>query len=167
MKEKDTKAATSREKGKEEIELRSEKVRNIIGQMPPALLRWGTVMVVLITGALLAAACLVRYPEKVDMAGVTEVDSAGRVTAKILIGDEYIDKIGRGDEAFVTIEGNDNYRQTARVTGMRREKWNTCRDGYKTVATVPLGKADIEPHRLVNASFLLSDKTIMQKILSK
>jgi ABC-type bacteriocin/lantibiotic exporter with double-glycine peptidase domain len=45
-----------------------DEATNSLGQMPPALLRWGTVMVVLITGALLAAACLVRYPEKVDMA---------------------------------------------------------------------------------------------------
>lgn len=38
------------------IELRSEKVRNIIGQMPPFLIRWGnTILAVILT---LLATCL-------------------------------------------------------------------------------------------------------------
>lgn len=32
----------------EKIELRSEKVRNLIGQMPPFLIRWGTAILVII-----------------------------------------------------------------------------------------------------------------------
>ena len=36
------------------IELRSEKVRNIIGQIPPVLLRYGTVII----GVTLAALCM-------------------------------------------------------------------------------------------------------------
>lgn len=35
-------------KEQEKIELRSEKVRNLIGQMPPFLIRWGTAIVVVI-----------------------------------------------------------------------------------------------------------------------
>lgn len=30
------------------IELRSEKVRNLIGQMPPFLIRWGSVILIVI-----------------------------------------------------------------------------------------------------------------------
>lgn len=37
------------------IELRSEKVRQLLGEIPPALVRWGTVIVILIFLALLAA----------------------------------------------------------------------------------------------------------------
>lgn len=37
------------------IELRSEKVRQLLGEIPPALVRWGTVVVILIFLALLAA----------------------------------------------------------------------------------------------------------------
>ena len=32
-----------------EIELRSEKVRNLIGEMPPFLIRWGNIILVVIT----------------------------------------------------------------------------------------------------------------------
>lgn len=30
------------------IELRSEKVRNLLGEIPPALVRWGTVIIIAI-----------------------------------------------------------------------------------------------------------------------
>lgn len=47
---------TEKDDGYNRIELRSEKVRNIIGEMPPFLIRWGnTVLVVifLLLGAVL------------------------------------------------------------------------------------------------------------------
>lgn len=37
----------------DKIELRSEKVRNIIGQMPPFLIRWGNTILLIIFLALL------------------------------------------------------------------------------------------------------------------
>lgn len=39
-----------------EIELRSEKVRNLLGEIPPALVRWGTVIIVAIFLVLLLVA---------------------------------------------------------------------------------------------------------------
>jgi hypothetical protein len=36
------------ETNKDKIELRSEKVRNIIGQMPPFLIRWGNTIILII-----------------------------------------------------------------------------------------------------------------------
>ncbi|MCH5239449.1 MAG: hypothetical protein J1F38_04445 [Muribaculaceae bacterium] len=47
---------------KDNIELRSEKVRNLIGEIPPSLVRWGTVVIVLIFLLLLTALCLLPYP---------------------------------------------------------------------------------------------------------
>lgn len=45
-----------------EIELRSEKVRNLLGEIPPSLVRWGTVIIVAIFLILLLVVCLVPYP---------------------------------------------------------------------------------------------------------
>ena len=45
-----------------EIELRSEKVRNLLGEIPPALIRWGTVIIVAIFLTLLLVVCFVPYP---------------------------------------------------------------------------------------------------------
>ena len=45
-----------------EIELRSEKVRNLLGEIPPALVRWGTVIIVAIFLILLLVVCFMLYP---------------------------------------------------------------------------------------------------------
>lgn len=45
-----------------EIELRSEKVRNLLGEIPPALVRWGTVIIVAIFLVLLIVLCFMPYP---------------------------------------------------------------------------------------------------------
>ncbi|MBD5280764.1 MAG: hypothetical protein HDS35_09515 [Bacteroides sp.] len=44
------------------IELRSEKVRKLLGEIPPSLVRWGTVIITVIFLALLATVCLIPYP---------------------------------------------------------------------------------------------------------
>ena len=45
-----------------EIELRSEKVRNLLGEIPPSLVRWGTVIIVAIFLILLLVVCFMPYP---------------------------------------------------------------------------------------------------------
>ncbi len=46
----------------DKIEIRSEKARNLIGDIPPSLVRWGTVIIVMVFISLLAAVCLLPYP---------------------------------------------------------------------------------------------------------
>lgn len=46
----------------EKIELRSEKVRQLIGQIPPSLVRWGIAIIAIVFIALIAAVCLLPYP---------------------------------------------------------------------------------------------------------
>ena len=45
-----------------ETEVRSEKVRKLLGEIPPSLIRWGPVVLAAIFIALLTAACLIRHP---------------------------------------------------------------------------------------------------------
>ncbi len=44
------------------IELRSEKVRQLIGEIPPSLVRWGIAIIAIVFIALIAAVCLLPYP---------------------------------------------------------------------------------------------------------
>lgn len=44
------------------IELRSEKVRHILGEMPPVLMRWGLVVIVAIYAVLIGVLLCVEYP---------------------------------------------------------------------------------------------------------
>lgn len=44
------------------IELRSEKVRKFIGEIPPSLVRWGTAILVVIIITLVVVGCFITYP---------------------------------------------------------------------------------------------------------
>ena len=45
-----------------DIALRSEKIRNLLGEITSSLVRWGTVIIVAIFLALLLVVCFVPYP---------------------------------------------------------------------------------------------------------
>lgn len=42
--------------------MRSEKVRRMIGEIPPSLVRWGIAIIAIVFIALIAAVCLLPYP---------------------------------------------------------------------------------------------------------
>lgn len=42
--------------------MHSEKVRNLLGEMPPSLVRWGTIIIVVIFLILLLVVCFMPYP---------------------------------------------------------------------------------------------------------
>lgn len=46
----------------DKIELRSEKVRKLIDKNPPFLVRWGTVIVIVIFLAFILVICFMPYP---------------------------------------------------------------------------------------------------------
>lgn len=52
----------SDKKESSELKLQSEKVRNLLGEIPPALVQWGTVIIVAIFLILLLVVCFVPYP---------------------------------------------------------------------------------------------------------
>ena len=45
-----------------DIELRSEKVRQLLGKIPPALVTWGTAIILFIFLVLIIVVCFVPYP---------------------------------------------------------------------------------------------------------
>lgn len=46
----------------DKIELRSKKVRKLLGEIPQSLVRWGMVIMLVIFIALFAVVCLLPYP---------------------------------------------------------------------------------------------------------
>lgn len=52
----------SKNNTQDKIELRSEKVRKLIGEIPPSLARWGIVIIATVFLLLIAAICLLPYP---------------------------------------------------------------------------------------------------------
>ena len=58
-----------KERESENIELRSEKVRNVIGKVPPRLVSLGTVVITIIVLALAVAFYKIPYPISIDANG--------------------------------------------------------------------------------------------------
>ena len=58
-----------KEKESDNIELRSEKVRNVIGKVPPRLVSLGTVVITIIVLALAVAFYKVPYPISIEVNG--------------------------------------------------------------------------------------------------
>ena len=52
----------TKKKTHDNIELRSEKVRQLIGEIPSSLVRWGIAVIAIVFIALIAAVCLLPYP---------------------------------------------------------------------------------------------------------
>lgn len=53
---------SNKKKSSNEIELRSEKVRNLLGEIPSSLIRWGTVIIIAIFLILLLVVCFMPFP---------------------------------------------------------------------------------------------------------
>jgi hypothetical protein len=50
-------------KESDKIELRSEKMRNLIGKIPTNLTHWGTIVIILVSLELLATSAFFKYPD--------------------------------------------------------------------------------------------------------
>ena len=85
------------------IELRSEKVRHIIGQVPPALVRIGTMVITLVVIALVIASYTIRYPITIEAQGkVMRNDSV-----ELLVPYKYLYLFDEPRTARITLEGQD------------------------------------------------------------
>ena len=86
------------------IELRSEKVRHIIGQVPPALVRIGTMVITLVVIALAIAFYTIRYPITIEAQGkVMRNDSV-----ELLVPYKYLYLFDESIQAKVTYEGQES-----------------------------------------------------------
>ena len=59
------------------IELRSEKTRQIIGMVPSGIVRYGTLIIAVIIAVLLAVSYFVPYPENLQADATVIVDTEG------------------------------------------------------------------------------------------
>lgn len=154
----------------ERIELRSEKVRNIIGRIPPMLIRIGITFICLLLIALFAAAWFIPYPESIK----TQAEITAPKTASVYIPYRYITQIKKEMPVEIELEGY-NARTygylKARITAISSKV--EVRDGDNffivTVQLLPSPgfPALIEEHMKGNAFILLANKSIARHLINK
>jgi len=97
---------------KDNIELRSEKVRNIIGKIPPRIVRIGISVLFLIVLIVLFGSYFFRYPETVQGEAnlLSRVDSSSNYYVQATLPYRFITKIHQQQSALIEMEGYDKSR---------------------------------------------------------
>ena len=86
-----------------EIELRSEKVRHIIGEIPSRIVRYGITIITIVILGLLVGAYFIPYPETIS----AKVQMTNAYQGAITIPYKYVNTIARGMTANIEFEGYD------------------------------------------------------------
>lgn len=87
------------------IELRSEKTRQIIGMVPSGIVRYGTLIIAVIIAVLLAVSYFVPYPENLQADATVEINTDGEVNVCAYIPYSHINTIHEGMNAEIEFEG--------------------------------------------------------------
>ena len=145
------------------IELRSEKVRHIIGQVPPALVRTGTMVITLVVIALAVTFYTIRYPITIEAQGkVTRNDSV-----ELLVPYKYLYLFDESRTARITIEGQaeDAAPIVCPITSHNENLLIVDGNHYFTAKTyIRSNGTSVQPGLNVSARIVVSDKTLWQQI---
>lgn len=87
------------------IELRSERTRQIIGMVPSGIVRYGTLIITIIIAVLLAASYFVPYPENLQADASVAVDADGKSNVCAYVPYSFINTIHEGMSAEIEFEG--------------------------------------------------------------
>ena len=85
------------------IELRSEKVRHIIGEIPSRIVRYGITIITIVILGLLVGAYFIPYPETIS----AKVQMTNAHQGTITVPYKYVNTIARGMTANIEVEGYD------------------------------------------------------------
>lgn len=129
---------------KKDIELRSEKVRNIVGQVPPMLLRIGIAIISLIILLVFALAYFIPYPEyldvSVDLRSFPSVQTIVAENQGVFMADTTKVKTSIGEE-ICAVQTNDSVKHYfSRISGVVFYNYNNeniVEQGKTMVAVVP------------------------------
>ena len=145
------------------IELRSEKVRHIIGQVPPALVRTGTMVITLVVIALAVAFYTIRYPITIEAQGkVMHNDSI-----EFLVPYKYLYLFDEPRTARITLEGQDNDDApiVCPITSHNNKPFIIAGNHYFTAKTyIRSNGSNVQPGLKVSARIIVSEKTLWQQI---
>jgi hypothetical protein len=149
---------------KDNIELRSEKVRKVIGKIPPFLIRIGTAIITLIMIAFALAFYTIPYPISLNVEGT--VDKNMRLNINVPYKDLYLFQKPR--IANVVYEGIENppicYHVSSyspKLVHYKGENWFIAK---VRISNSIICGIRIRPQMKADVSIVVSDKTLWQQI---
>lgn len=144
---------------KDNIELRSEKVRKIIGKVPPRLVRTGTVVVTVVLLALALAAYKVPYPITVEAQGVVQ----GEVL-RMTVPYRYLYLFDTPRKVRVSYEGHPD-KEYGYVVAHYSPTLLHTQDGNQFLAFANIkGTKGVYRYQKASVRIVVSDKTLWQQV---
>lgn len=150
-----------------DIELRSEQVRKIIGQIPPALIRSGISIIGIIVALLLAVAAFVPYPETVEDEIILSKIHEGQAVAIGKLPYSYISRIKTGMKVEIELEGYTSKEcgyQKGDITSISPQIINLNGQNYfsftLSLKEIPFMQKGMKG----KVSIILSKKTLLKRI---
>ena len=153
-----------KEKESDNIELRSEKVRHIIGDVPPMLVRLGTVVITIIVLALAVAFYKIPYPISIEANG----EVINQKTVQVFVPYKYLYLFDEPRTAHVSFEGNDNVSYDCDIIS-HNAKLIHREDGNYFMATAMVSTQGqntpvLQKHMKADVRIIVSDKTLWQQV---
>ena len=154
-----------KEKELDNIELRSEKVRNVIGKVPPRLVSLGTAIITIIVLALAVAFYKIPYPISIETNG----EVVNHRTVQVFVPYKYLYLFNEPRTAHVSFEGYDNISYQFDVTS-HSTKLVHKEDGNYFVATATINtqgnssKAVLQKYMKADVRIIISNKTLWQQV---
>ena len=149
------------------IELRSEKVRHIIGEIPSRIVRYGITVITFVILGLLIGAYFIPYPETIS----AKVQMTNAYQGAITIPYKYVNTIARGMTANIEFEGYDAETYGVANGVITATSPTSLQTAEGSVFTVQVRITDCK-YKLVSgmagtATILVSNESVLQRIVKQ
>ena len=149
------------------IELRSEKVRHIIGEIPSGIVRYGITIITIVILVLLVGAYFIPYPETIS----AKIEMTDRQQGTVDIPYKYVNWVVKGKNVSIELEGYDTEMYgaangTITVT-MHTPRQTAAGSMFTAQVKVTDCKYKIIGGMTGTASILVSNESVLQRILQR
>ena len=147
------------------IELRSEKVRHIIGEIPSGIVRYGITIITIVLLVLLVGAYFIPYPEIIS----AKIEMTDRQQGTVDIPYKYVNWVVKGKNVSIELEGYDTEMYGAAngtiTATMHTPRQTAAGNVFTAQVKVTDCKYKIIGGMTGTASILVSNESILQRIV--
>ena len=148
----------------DKIELRSEKIRHIIGEIPSRIVRYGITIITIVLLVLLVGAYFIPYPETIS----ARIEMTNRQQGTVDIPYKYVNTVKKEKNVSIELEGY-NTEMYGAANGMITATMHTPRQtAAGNVFTAQVKVTDCK-YKIISgmtgtASILVSNESVLQRI---
>ena len=151
----------------DKIELRSEKVRHIIGEIPSKIVRYGIMIITVVILGLLAGAYFIPYPETIS----AKVQMTNARQGTIAVPYKYVNTLARGMTVNIEFEGYDAETYGVANGVITATSHIPLQTEAGSVFTAQVSMPDCR-HKIISgmtgtAFILVSNESILQRVIQR